>query len=520
MGLKTRLRIAWERLEGAFTRCFGPAWNPFFQLGALGWYFYWIVAATGIYLFIFFDTGVTNAYQSLEEITHAQWWAGGVMRSLHRYASDGLVIVMTLHMIREYLLDRLRGPRWVAWVTGVPMIWFVFIAGVTGYWLVWDILAQYVAILTTEWFDSLSIFGEPIARNFLSPTHLSDRFFTLMVFAHIVVPLFLLLVMWIHILRMSDARINPPKGLAIGTGVTLMILSLAFPAVSQAPADLAAVPATVKLDWYYLNLYPLFDYVPRPLMWVLTVGFSTFLLLLPWLPPRPRPAAAVVDLGNCNGCGRCAADCPFNAITMSARSDDLPYEQEAVVDGDLCVACGICAGACPTAMPFRRRALLVPGIDLPGLTIRELRARTLTATSSLRGSVRVLVYGCAHGTRLAALEQPGVATVELSCIAALPPSFIDFVLSGDHADGVFLTGCRDGDCHHRQGIEWTRQRLAGERDPFLRARVPRERVHTCWSGLAQTAVALQELAVFRERLAALTPADAGQPAAREEPSNA
>ena len=41
------------------------------------------------------------------------------------------------------------------------------VSGITGYWLVWDQLAQYVAIATTEWLDSIGIFAEPIARNFL-----------------------------------------------------------------------------------------------------------------------------------------------------------------------------------------------------------------------------------------------------------------------------------------------------------------------------------------------------------------
>jgi hypothetical protein len=33
--------------------------------------------------------------------------------------------------------------------------------------LVWDKLAQFVAIATTEWLDALPLFGEPIAHNFL-----------------------------------------------------------------------------------------------------------------------------------------------------------------------------------------------------------------------------------------------------------------------------------------------------------------------------------------------------------------
>jgi quinol-cytochrome oxidoreductase complex cytochrome b subunit len=44
------------------------------------------------------------------------------MRSLHRYASDGMVIVVILHVLREFSLDRLRGNRWFPWVTGVPLL--------------------------------------------------------------------------------------------------------------------------------------------------------------------------------------------------------------------------------------------------------------------------------------------------------------------------------------------------------------------------------------------------------------
>jgi quinol-cytochrome oxidoreductase complex cytochrome b subunit len=199
--LKRLARVGFERVENAFDAVFTPHWNPFYYLGALGWFFYWIVAVSGIYLYIFFDSGVTQAYESVEHITHVQWYAGGVMRSLHRYASDALVIVMMLHLVREYVMDRMRGPRWFTWVIGVPMIWLVFAAGISGYWVVWDKLAQYVALSTSQWLDALPLFGEPIARNFVHDSTLSGRFFTLMVFIHIAVPLILLFVMWIHIHR-------------------------------------------------------------------------------------------------------------------------------------------------------------------------------------------------------------------------------------------------------------------------------------------------------------------------------
>jgi len=503
--LRRLSRAGLEKVEGAFNRAFGPAWNPFYQLGALGWFFYWITIVSGVYLFVFFDTGIHQAYASLEYITNVQWYAGGVMRSLHRYASDALIIVMMLHLLREYIMDRLRGARWFSWVTGVPLLWLVFACGISGYWMVWDVLAQYIAIASTEWLDALGIFGEPIARNFLNPEALSGRFFTLMVFIHIAVPLLMLLVMWIHIQRQTNARVNPAKGLTLGTLGALVALSLVEPAVSQAPADLSKVTAVVNLDWFYLAAYPLLDRVPGGTLWAVFGGATLLLLALPWLPPGKREAPAVVDLGNCNGCGRCVADCPYTAIAMKPRSDGAAFTQEAVVEASLCVSCGICVGSCPTATPFRRTTELVPGIDLPDLTVRTLREQTLSVAKGLSGTPRVLVFGCPYGPALRALEAPGVAVLELPCIAMLPPSFLDFVITRKHADGVLLTGCPEGNCHHRLGIDWSEQRLVGERDPYLRKRVPRERIRECWVGVSGSSRLQKELAAFRDELVALGP---------------
>lgn len=501
--LRDGLRSGFERLEALFGLAFPPAWNPLYHLGALGFFFYWIVAVSGIYVYILFDTGITQAYGSVEYMTNEQWYLGGVMRSLHRYASDAMVLMMAVHMVREFALGRHRGARWFTWVTGVPILWLVVICGVTGYWLVWDKLAQYVAVVSTEWLDQLGIFGQSVARNFLSPQDLDNRFFTLMVFMHIAVPLILLLVLWIHLQRVTKPEINPARGLAIGTFVAMLALSLVKPATSQGPADLATVPAVIGLDWYYLAYYPLMELWPGWLSWG-TLGVLTLMLAaLPWMPPFKRPAVARVDLANCNGCTRCAADCPYNAITMMPRSDGLPYAREAVVNPVSCVSCGICAGACPTSMPFRRASALIPGIDLPDLTMAELRDRVHAAGAGLTGGPRIMVFGCHHGIDVAGLGQGAVAGLGLPCIGMLPPAFIDYVLSRDLADGVFLTGCAEGNCIARFGVEWTEARLAGERDPQLRKRVPRERLARFWAARSQRPELERALADFAGQLAGL-----------------
>ena len=497
---KGALRGALERVESAFDAVFTPALNPLCQLGALAWFFYWIVAATGIYLYIFFDTGVEDAYASIERITHVQWYAGGVMRSLHRYASDALMLVAMLHLLREYLLDRMRGARWLAWFTGVPLLWLLFAAGMSGYWVVWDTLAQYVAVATTEWLDALPLFGEPIARNFLHPSTLGSRFFTLLVFIHIFVPLAMLFVMWIHIQRLSRPRVNPPRLLALGTLATLLAISIVRPAVSHPPADLARTPGSVDLDWFYLFPLPLQDHYPGFALWAVVAALTLLLLAVPWLPPLRRTPAAVVDLDNCNGCGRCVADCPFDAITLRPRTDGAAFAEEALVDADICVRCGLCVGACPSATPFRRRSRLSPGVDLPEIPVAVLREQVIEAAGRVEGPARIMVFGCRHGVRLDRVPETGAGVVALPCIGHLPPSFVDFLITRKLVDGVVLTGCRAGACHYRQGVAWMEQRIGGRRDPYLRRRVPRERVAWSWIGVGGEGKLHERIESFREEL--------------------
>jgi len=197
---------------------------------------------------------------------------------------------------------------------------------------------------------------------------------------------------------------------------------------------------------------------------------------------------------------------------MQPRTDGLPFESQAAVDPDLCTSCGICVGACPTATPFRRVTEITPGIDMPALTVREMRARTLAATTPLTGSDRVLVYVCGAGPDLAALRESGVAVLALPCVGALPPSFIDFVISRRHADGVALVGCVEGDCYQRFGVEWTGQRIAGQRDPALRSRVPRARVAMFWAGPGGLPELLHQLISFRGKLRERGPYQKGEAA--------
>ena len=498
-GLKAGLRRIFDGLERGAERLFSPALNPLAQLGAISFFLFWIVAVSGIYLFIFFDTGIVDAYSSVEWISGPHWYHAGVMRSFHRYASDLMVVSVAVHLLREFSLDRYRGTRWFSWFTGIPLIWLLYVSGITGYWLVWDMLAQYVAMVSAKLLDVFPVFGEPLARNFLTPEHLSSRFFSLLVFLHIAVPLILLLGMWIHIQRISRPKVNPPRLLAGLILAALLAVSLWKPALSQGPADLTRAPVELGLDWLFLPLYPLAEAWGEWSLWALLVGVSTMLAAMQWLPPFRRAPAAEVDLPNCNGCNRCVEDCPYEAIRLVPRTDDEPFPHQAEVDADLCVSCGICMGACPSSTPFRRVEELKTGIDLPGQPLREVREAVIAASAGLKGPQRVLVLACEHGAGGGEIE----GAVAFPCVAMVPPSLIDFVLSRGLAEGVVVAGCSESACYNRLGVEWTKQRFAGARDPYLRKRVPRERLATIWASPFEAGRYAAEKAAFVARLGVL-----------------
>jgi quinol-cytochrome oxidoreductase complex cytochrome b subunit len=412
------------------------------HLGALAFMLFWLLAASGIYLYIRFDTSLAGAYDSIGEL---EWWFGGILRSLHRYAADAFVFVTLAHLVKEMWLGRFRGFRAFSWISGVPLVWLLYASGLVGYWLVWDQRAQFSFLGILEWFR-MGPAGAGAAY---------DRLFSLFVFLHIGLPLALLAGMWIHIQRLGRPETAAPRTLALGLAGALLVLAAVRPAVSEGPWDPARAPQNIQLDWFYQFLHPLMYATSPAALWALVLGISAMLLLLPYLSRKPQLLPARVDPANCNGCGRCVADCPFEAVLLSKPS---PSKVLAQVIPERCAACGICAGACPSSTPFRSIRELVSGIDLPDLRVNDLRAKLQHALSANPDEV---VFTCE--------KSGGKGTIALRCLAMLPPAFIEYALRKG-ARRVRAVGC-EGECAYRLGLDLAKERFSGAREPHLRANV-------------------------------------------------
>ena len=502
-GVRESLRVAYRRLEHGFDAAFGSAHNPLRQLGATAFLLFWLLAISGIYLYIVLDTSAEGAYRSIDPLAREQWFFGGVLRSMHRYAADAFIVVMLGHLVREWLFGRYSGFRRFSWLTGLPLLLFAFVSAIGGFWLNWDRLGQFSAVATAEWLDWLPIFASPVTRNFLNVAAVSDRLFSLFVFVHLGVPLMLVFGLWFHIQRISRAAMFPARGLAWGTLTVLLALALARPVMSGAPADLASVPDVLALDWLLLFIHPLTYATSAGTVWALLSVVLAALFALPFLPQLVAPIPiAVVDPTNCNGCRRCFDDCPYAAVTMVPHPNGPNRRlgrQMAQVNADLCASCGVCVGACPSSTPFRSAAELVTGIDMPSEPIGALRRQLQRGLAGLSGPHKIVAFGCDRGARIATLAAPDVAAFSLMCTGMLPPSFVEFALR-DGASAVLVSGCRKGGCEFRLGQRWTEERLAGSREPHLRGSVLRERLATAWADAGDEPALRAALNRLRTRL--------------------
>lgn len=459
--------------------------NPLYSTGPVAVILLLIIGASGLYITFFYDFSFDRSYDAVAHMN--QLGMSRLMRAVHRYAADIFVITVLLHALRTFFTNRFRRPYWLAWSTGWILLALAVLAGVTGYFLLWDenALLLYLMLL-----DALARYvpggeGWAAALAGLGPRRTSWALMLAVFVLHVVAWLTMGILVWLHVRRLQKPQYFPRPFWTPLTFLALLVGALALPAYLLGKATLTSLPGQVRVDLLYLAIVP-----PWLRGWagpflLGSVALLAGLTALPWLtrPPRGEPRVTILE-DRCTGCHLCALDCPYKAITMVPREG--PYKFLAVVDPEKCVSCSICLGSCDD------EALLWADLS-PQRAAAQIRQEASQAREAAGGPL-VVAFACERHVDQAARPYVGrlvplaagqgadtgsVYTFAVRCAGALHPAMLTAALEAG-ASEVVVVGCPPDDCAHRKGNQWLQERLERERAPRLPKEYVGAPIRTAW----------------------------------------
>lgn len=343
-------------LEDGINIAVTSKYNPLYYHGALPQFYLWVLFLSGLLLFAYYVPTIDNAYLSNRLInawTSVQYITnsipfGGVVRGIHRYAGDAMVLFIFLHAIRVWFTDRYRQYRWLQWVSGVVLLLMVLFIGQTGYYLVWDERSLLLTRMTVSALEALPIIGAPLKAWFLNGDTITNLTLSNFLFIHIGLSFALLFVLWLHYVRMTRPVITPPPAVNFVLVGLLLLVVFLVPITSGKMANLNSQPNTYEVDWFFLFNYWLMSHMSLVVFWVSMTAAAVLATVLPWLVKNVSPPVipAEVVINKCTGCSLCYRDCPYQAIEMVPAPAGSRFKLLATVITPRCSSCGICVGAC------------------------------------------------------------------------------------------------------------------------------------------------------------------------------
>jgi coenzyme F420-reducing hydrogenase delta subunit/Pyruvate/2-oxoacid:ferredoxin oxidoreductase delta subunit len=204
-----------------------------------------------------------------------------------------------------------------------------------------------------------------------------------------------------------------------------------------------------------------------------------------------------VDETVCGGCGTCVKTCAFFASSVDLA------RKVSVIDPRRCKGCGNCVAACPTGardlVSFPEK-YVIKAIDILSQAISEDSEPKILA---------MLCNGCGYPAADAAGElpnevpggkyPPNVMPVRVECGGNVDTQYILKAFSKAF-DGVALSVCRDGHCHHVVGNTDMERRIGLFREVLRSRKINDERLRVIHVSPHEGNLFSEEIKSFYEEL--------------------
>lgn len=257
-------------------------WTYSWGLGGLAGMLMAILALTGIVLQNNYTPAAPQAYLDILEI-NSNVWFGELIRNLHHWSANLLIVVAVLHLIRVFVTGAYRPPREVNWLIGVAMLLLTLGANFTGYLLPWDQLAFWAITVGTSIISYVPIIGGWMSQLILGGPEVGANTLLNFYAMHIsLIPLSIFALMSYHFWRVrKDGGLTLPKKLddveepkpervttiphlvrrelvfALGWFAALLIFAMLVPAPLEGIANPDVSPNPAKAPWYFMGLQEL-----------------------------------------------------------------------------------------------------------------------------------------------------------------------------------------------------------------------------------------------------------------------
>jgi cytochrome b6 len=276
-----------------------------FGLGGAAFFLFAVLVVTGLLEMFYYVPSVDRANSSVQLITFLAPY-GWLVRGVHYWAAQGLVVVAVLHLLRVALTGAYKAPRRFNWLLGVSLLVLVVLLDFTGYVLRWDADIEWALLVGTNLLKSIPVIGEFLYGLLVGGSEVGGdtvvRFYAWHVFG--LALLAAIMIGW-HIFRVrrdggiSSVEPRTPDRITrddlvrrevvamLVVSAVLLLLALAAPPAIGPPGDFSQLSGEAAAPWFFLWTQQLLRWGEAFAMGVLIpIGMLIVLILIPYVIDR------------------------------------------------------------------------------------------------------------------------------------------------------------------------------------------------------------------------------------------
>ncbi|HEY3355018.1 MAG TPA: cytochrome b N-terminal domain-containing protein [Polyangia bacterium] len=280
-----------------------------YYFGGLTLFFFGVQVVSGILLLLYYRPTAEAAFESVQFIvTRVQF--GWLVRSVHAWSANLMVLAAFLHMFSVYLLGSYARPRELTWYTGVLLLVLVLGFGFSGYLLPWNQLSFFATRVGTDMVGKTPLAGAWLLRFLRGGDEVTGATLTRFFGFHVaVLPMLTTALVAVHLLLIQRQGMHVPAAVAaearrrpairflpgfmlreavvwLAGLAALAAFAALFPWELGTKADpFAPAPAGIRPEWYFLFVFQTLKLLPARVLGVEgeLVGLAAFAVLaLAW----------------------------------------------------------------------------------------------------------------------------------------------------------------------------------------------------------------------------------------------